>query len=50
VRYLKKARTLYKKIKNETQFEIYLEKLSHEHRRLRAFQEELKRGKLIHAE
>ncbi|UAL52087.1 SWIM zinc finger family protein [Metabacillus dongyingensis] len=50
VRYLKKVRTLYKKIKNETQFEIYLEKLSHEHRRLRAFQEELKRGKLIHAE
>lgn len=50
VRYLKKARTLYKKAKNEAQFEIYLEKLSHEHRRLRAFQEELKRGKLIHAE
>ncbi|WP_411334086.1 SWIM zinc finger family protein [Metabacillus indicus] len=50
VRYLKKARTLYKKLKKESQFEIYLGKLAHEHRRLRAFQEELKRGKLIHAE
>ena len=50
VRYLKKIRTIYKKEHNLEQWERYIEKIQHTHRRLRAFQEELKRGKLIHAE
>lgn len=50
VRYLKKIRTIYKKDKNLEQWERYIDKIQHKYRRLRAFQEELKRGKLIHAE
>lgn len=50
VRYLKKLRTIYKKLKKETTWEYYLEKLLEETKRLRAFQEEIQRGKLIHVE
>ncbi|WP_170289401.1 SWIM zinc finger family protein [Metabacillus lacus] len=49
VRQLKKLRTLYKKLKREEEFENFMLQLSEKHRRLRAFQEELKKGKLIHA-
>ncbi|MBD1382632.1 SWIM zinc finger family protein [Metabacillus arenae] len=48
VRYLKKLRTLYKKMKKEDVWEHYLMKLMEEHKRLRAFHEELKKGKLVH--
>ena len=50
VRYLKKLRTIYKKLKKETMWEYYLENLLEETKRLRAFQEECQRGKLIHVE
>lgn len=50
VRYLKKIRMIYKKEKNMEQWERYIDKIQNKYRRLRAFQEELKRGKLIHAE
>lgn len=48
VRYLKKLRTHYKKLKKEDVWEHYIERTAAAHKRLRAFQEELKRGKLIH--
>jgi len=47
VRYLKKIRTIYKKEKKLEQWERYLHLIQTTHKRLRAFQEELKRGKLI---
>ncbi|EIT85762.1 hypothetical protein A374_08004 [Fictibacillus macauensis ZFHKF-1] len=47
VRYLKKLRTIYKKQKNSERFMNYIEKLSSEYNRLRAFQEELRKGKFI---
>lgn len=50
VRYLKKIRTIYKKQKKLEQWERYLDKIQSSNKRLRAFQEELKRGKLIDAE
>ncbi|MGG3859888.1 SWIM zinc finger family protein [Metabacillus fastidiosus] len=49
VKYLKKLKTIYRKLKKEEVFENYLMRISEEHRRLRAFQEELRKGKLIHA-
>ncbi|MFC0272327.1 SWIM zinc finger domain-containing protein [Metabacillus herbersteinensis] len=49
VRYLKRLKAIYKKLKNEPAWENYLHHLTEEHRRLRAFREELKKGKLIHA-
>ncbi|WP_409303124.1 hypothetical protein [Peribacillus sp. SCS-155] len=49
VRYLKKMRTIYKKLKKEDFFHDYVAHLSESTKRLRAFQEELKRGKLIDA-
>lgn len=36
------------KLKREEVWENYILQLSDEHKRLRAFQEELKKGKLIH--
>ncbi|PLT35828.1 hypothetical protein [Bacillus sp. V5-8f] len=48
VRYLKRMRTLYKKLKEEETFQEYLEYIKESTKRLRAFQEELQRGKLIH--
>ena len=50
VRYLKKIRTIYKKTKNLEQWDRYIEKIQSSNKRLRAFQEELKRGKLIDAD
>ncbi|RID84997.1 hypothetical protein D1953_12660 [Peribacillus asahii] len=47
VRYLKKMRTIYKKLKQEETFERYMNYVTSSTKRLRAFQEELKRGKLI---
>lgn len=50
IRYLKKIRTIYKKMKKLDQWERYIDKIQTSHKRLRAFQEELKRGKLIDVE
>jgi hypothetical protein len=47
VRYLKKLRTLYKKMKRLEDFERFMAELMKKTKRLRAFQEECKRGKLI---
>lgn len=47
VRYLKRMRTIYKKSKKEDVFERYILYVADSTKRLRAFQEELKRGKLI---
>lgn len=47
VRYLKKMRTIYKKLKQEETFERYMLYVVDSTKRLRAFQEELKRSKLI---
>ncbi|MFE8701800.1 SWIM zinc finger family protein [Cytobacillus sp. FJAT-54145] len=49
VRELKKLKTLYKKLKRSDDFEEFLTILLERTKRLRAFQEECKRGKLIHA-
>ncbi|RFU60751.1 SWIM zinc finger family protein [Peribacillus glennii] len=48
VRYLKRMRTLYKKMKDEETFNEYVEYIKESTKRLRAFQEELQRSKLIH--
>lgn len=50
VRYLKKMKALYKKMKQEQQFQQYVSYISDNTKRLRAFQEELQRGKLIDVE
>jgi hypothetical protein len=47
VRYLKKLRTYYKKLKQVDRWNDFIVKLASEHKRLRAFQEELERGKLL---
>lgn len=49
VRKLKKLRTLYKKLKRMDEWEEYLDLLMVRTKRLRAFHEECKRGKLIDA-
>ena len=49
VRKMKKLRTLYKKVKRQDDWVYYLEALLERTKRLRAFQEECKRGKLIDA-
>ncbi|WP_313803373.1 SWIM zinc finger family protein [Cytobacillus sp.] len=49
VRKMKKLRTLYKKLKRQDDWAYYLEALLEKTKRLRAFQEECKRGKLIDA-
>lgn len=46
-KYLKKIRALHKKLKQEQKFESYLDYVIRSTKRLRAFQEELKRSKLI---
>ncbi|WP_445488838.1 SWIM zinc finger family protein [Niallia sp. 03133] len=50
VRQLKKLRTLYKKLKKQKEFDRFLTITLERTKRLRAFQEECKKGKLIHAE
>ncbi|WP_066296936.1 SWIM zinc finger family protein [Bacillus sp. FJAT-29937] len=49
VRKLKKLRTLYKKLKRQDDWAFFLDTLLEKTKRLRAFQEECKRGKLIDA-
>lgn len=49
VKLLKKLRTIYKKEKRVQEWDDYMERLTQQTKRLRAFQEECKRGKLIHA-
>jgi len=46
-RLLKRLAKLYKKMKREQQWEAYLEVFVNRHSRLRALQEELRKGKLI---
>ncbi|WAA12143.1 SWIM zinc finger family protein [Fervidibacillus halotolerans] len=47
VRYLKKLRTIYRKLKEEERWNYYFSTILEETKRLRAFQEECRRGKLI---
>ncbi|KAB2332541.1 SWIM zinc finger family protein [Bacillus mesophilum] len=49
VRKMKKLRTLYKKLKRMDDWSLYLDEILLKTKRLRAFQEECKRGKLIDA-
>lgn len=49
VRKMKKLRTLYKKLKRQDEWELFLSILLDKNKRLRAFQEECQRGKLIDA-
>jgi uncharacterized Zn finger protein len=49
VRKMKKLRTLYNKLKRQEDWQLFLELLLEKTKRLRAFQEECKRGKLIDA-
>lgn len=46
-RLLKKLRDYYKELGQESRWEIYINRLAHKFSRLRAFQEELKKGKWI---
>lgn len=46
---MKKLRTLYNKLKRQDDWQLFLELLLEKTKRLRAFQEECKRGKLIDA-
>lgn len=46
IKLLKKVRSLYSKLNQEMRWNSYLELLSAKHNRLRAFQEELRRGNL----
>jgi hypothetical protein len=48
VRYLKRIKAQYKKLKREEVWENYIKQLAEDHKRLRAFKEELRKGKLIH--
>ncbi|MFZ3588996.1 SWIM zinc finger family protein [Bacillus sp. DJP31] len=48
VRYLKKLRAHYRQLKQLDHWNDYISRLALEHKRLRAFQEELERGKLLH--
>ncbi|WP_416828347.1 SWIM zinc finger family protein [Ectobacillus polymachus] len=50
VRYLKRLRILYRKLKRQTEWDSYIAMLSKTYSRLRAFQEELRKGKLIDEE
>lgn len=47
VKLLKKLATAYKKLKQTPRFEAYVDQLSKQYSRYRAFQEELRKGKLI---
>ena len=49
VKYLKQLKRVYKKLKRVEVWENYFQKLVSEHNRLRAFKEELKKGKLLDA-
>jgi hypothetical protein len=47
VRYLKKLHTIYKKLKQTERWDDYIYRLAKKYSRLRAFQEELQRGKWL---
>lgn len=47
VRYLKKLRMLYKKLKRTNEWDVFIVQIASLHSRLRALQEELRKGKLI---
>ncbi|MCY9692539.1 SWIM zinc finger family protein [Paenibacillus alginolyticus] len=47
IRLLKKLATAYKKLKQTPRFEVYVQQLSKQYSRYRAFQEELRKGKII---
>lgn len=47
VRLLKKLAGFYKKLKEQDRWQLYIGQLAERHSRLRAFQEELRKGKLI---
>ena len=49
VRYMKKIRTIYKKTKKTDKWDVYLTYILEKYKRLRAFQEECRKGKLIDA-
>ncbi|MFK2825584.1 hypothetical protein QYG89_07820 [Bacillus sp. B190/17] len=49
VRYLKRLRTLYKKLKQADRWDVYIHHLLEEKKRLRAFQEECRKGQLTDA-
>ncbi|MBM7648386.1 hypothetical protein JOC78_001328 [Bacillus ectoiniformans] len=49
VRYLKRLRTIYKKLKQQERWDWYFSALLNDTKRLRAFQEECRRGKLVDA-
>ncbi len=49
VRYMKKIRTIYKKLKQTDKWDDYLPYILEKYKRLRAFQEECRKGKLIDA-
>ncbi|MCD7034596.1 SWIM zinc finger family protein [Metabacillus sp. GX 13764] len=49
VRKMKKIKKIYEKLKAKEEWEDYLAAMLQEHKRLRAFREELVKGKLIHA-
>ncbi len=49
VRYLKRLRTLYKKLKHPEKWEAFFAFILEKNKRLRAFQEECRKGKLIDA-
>lgn len=48
VRLLKKLKTLYKKVGQEDQWEVFIRLLAGKYSRLRAFQDELRKGKLLY--
>jgi hypothetical protein len=47
VKYLRKIRTCYRRLNQLDSWEMYIEKLAESNKRLRAFQEELQRAKLV---
>ena len=47
VRYLKKLRMLYKRLKRTDEWDVFIIQIANLHSRLRALQEELRKGKLI---
>ncbi len=47
VRYLKKLRMLYKRLKRTDEWNAFIIQIANLHSRLRALQEELRKGKLI---
>ncbi|SFB04319.1 hypothetical protein SAMN04488577_3230 [Bacillus sp. cl95] len=49
VRHLKKLRTLYKKLKQQDEWQVFFDRLLEKTKRLRAFHEECRRSKLIDA-